>query len=352
MSKARRSDHHYHPDSPPDPSPDPPASFPSTNQRTSESTTKTVSIAITIGTFDGVHLGHQALVQRARTIVGSDGHVVAIAFGVHPMACLRPDQVPARLDSIEQRAEQLRAAGADEVALLQPSPELLGQEPEAFIGAIVDRHRPAAIVTGDDFHFGRGRRGSVATLRGLGVTMGFETVVVPPIEIALVDQSVVAVRSTLIRWLLRHGRIADATRCLGREFELRAQVVPGDRRGRTIGYPTANLDLADHGAGPRLVPGAGVYAGSATLPDGTERLAAISVGTKPTFGESPSTCEAYLLDHEAPVEEYGWTIRLRFAQRLRDQLRFAGLEPLLAQMDRDIDETRRVGAESATVTAA
>lgn len=308
-----------------------------------------VSTAITIGTFDGFHLGHRALVERCRDLVGPTGTVAAVVFGVHPMTCLRPDAVPPRLDSIDQRRSWLAEAGADHVDLLHPTPDLLGQTPESFIGDVVARHGPSFVVEGDDFHFGRRRAGSVETLRRLGEQLGFATRIVEPVEVALHDQSIVTVRSTLVRWLLCNGRVADAALCLGRDFELIATVVPGDRRGRTIGYPTANLDLTDHGSGPRLVPAAGIYAGTAELPDGSIRIAAISVGTKPTFGTSALTCEAYLLDHDAPVEEYGWTIKLCFRQWLRDQLRFPGLDPLLAQMRRDVAAARSIGTESVTV---
>ncbi len=327
-----------------------------------------MTTALTIGTFDGVHRGHQRLVQRARSIVGTGGRVVAVAFAAHPMMCLRPERVPLRLDTVEQRVAWLRESGADEVELLHPTPELLGQEPAAFIGALVERHRPVAIVAGDDFHFGRQRRGTVATLTTLGTTSGdalnFRTDVVAPVEVALCDQSIVTVRSTLVRWLLSNGRVADAARCLGRHFEIVARIVPGDRRGRTIGYPTANLDLTDRGHGPRLLPASGIYAGTAVIEGtpavveggaagrGVIRAAAISIGTKPTFGESLTTCEAHLLDHDAPDEDYGWTIRLRFHEWLRDQLRYPSLEPLLEQIARDVAATRSIVAGSATLASA
>lgn len=300
---------------------------------------------LTIGNFDGVHLGHAALVARARTIADADGlRVVSLSFDPHPASLLRPGAEPPRLTTFEQRREQLLALGVDEVHRLEPTPDLLDQTPEAFIDRIVEQHAPAAIVEGVDFRFGKGRAGGMDTLAALGAGHGFEAIPVEPLEVALSDHALVVASSTVTRWLLAHGRVRDAARVLGRPYEMAGTIVSGDRRGRTIGYPTANLDS------PCLPPGDGVYAGLADLPDGRTVPAAISVGTKPQFtrGEAPRTTEAFLLDIErdgsaiAGLAEYGWPIRLRFIGFLRDQGRFAGLDALLAQMDRDCARARRM----------
>lgn len=300
---------------------------------------------LTIGNFDGCHLGHAELVARARRIADQRGlPVAALAFDPHPASLLRPGGEPPRLTTFQQRTEQLRSLGVDEVHRLEPTPELLDQTPDAFIDRIIAQHAPAAIVEGTDFRFGKGRAGGMDTLAALGAARGFEAIAVEPVEVALSDHALVVASSTVTRWLLAHGRVRDAAKVLGRPYEMAGTVVSGDRRGRTIGYPTANLDS------PCLPPGDGVYAGLADLPDGRTVPAAISVGTKPQFtrGEAPRTTETFLLDVErdgsaiAGLAEYGWPIRLRFVGFLRDQGRFAGLDALLAQMDRDCARVRRM----------
>lgn len=300
---------------------------------------------VTVGNFDGVHLGHVALVAAARVAAGSTGRVVALAFDPHPAAVLRPGSAPARLTTFTQRERLLRAVGADVVEALTPAPAFLARSPEEFVAWLRERHAFSAIVEGSDFRFGRDRAGDIDALRRIGATSAaapFATIVVPPVETALSDQTIVPVRSSVIRWLLERGRVRDAAICLGRPYELECRVVRGDQRGRTIGYPTANLDHGD-----RLLPADGVYAGSASIGHGENQRtfrAAISVGTKPTFGASERTCEAHLLEFDGRLDDYGWTIRLRFERWLRDQLTFAGLEPLLAQMALDVASTVRASS--------
>lgn len=291
------------------------------------------SISLTIGTFDGVHRGHAALVAAARAAAGASGTVVVAAFDPHPAGVLRPGRAPARLASPAQKRRWLREAGADTVEILTPEPELLALSPETFIEEMLARHRATTIVEGPDFRFGRDRAGDAATLARLGASFGFALRIIEPVEAALVDRTIVPVRSTTVRWLLRQGRVRDAALLLGRPYELECAVIRGEQRGRRIGYPTANLDHGD-----ALLPGDGVYAGMALLPNGASRRAAISVGTKPTFGESRRLCEAHLLGHDGALDDYGWTIRLSFTRWLRDQLRFDSVEALLDQMGRDVAE--------------
>ena len=148
-------------------------------------------------------------------------------------------------------------------------------------------------------------------------------------------------RSSLVRWLLRQRRPVDAARALGRPYRLVGTVVPGDKRGRTLGFPTANLDL-----GELLLPGDGVYAGVGILPDGTRRSAAISIGAKPTFGGTLRQCEAHLLDHDAPFDDYGWLLEIDLVHFLRDQLLCEDVADLLVRISRDCEETRRLMLES------
>lgn len=299
---------------------------------------------LTIGSFDGVHLGHAALVRTARAIAG-DGPVVALAFDPHPTTILAPHRVPARLSVFDDRAALLVRSGADTVHRLEPTADLLALTPEGFIDRLVEQYAPAAFVEGPDFRFGAGRAGSVRTLETLGRQRGFRVDVVPPVEVDLNDQTLITASSTVARWLIARGRVADAGRVLGRPYELSGPVRRGDQRGRTIGVPTANVH-------PETEPPAdGVYAGEAELPDGRTLPAAIHVGPRHTFDAPERTVEAHVVGWAGPVpeggDEYGWTIRLRFIQWLRGQIRFAGVDALVEQMRRDLVRSAEVHARRA-----
>ena len=287
--------------------------------------------AITIGNFDGVHKGHQALVHAARDAVGPGGSVVVVSFDPHPISVLRPDMTPGRLTTFAERAELLRELGADGVVAMEPRPQLLSEPPEQFVEQMVERYHPRYIVEGPDFRFGHNREGSDETLRQLEGRCGHKTIVIEPVEAVLMNQNVVRVSSTMVRWLLQRGRMRDAAALLGRPFEIAGEVVPGERRGREIGVPTANLDHVD-----RVLPADGIYVGYAIRPGGARFPAAISVGTKPTFGDHPRTCEVHLIGYDGPLEDYGWTLRVRIDSWLRDQIRFDRVGLLMRQLRRDI----------------
>jgi len=295
-----------------------------------------------IGNFDGVHLGHQAIVAAARAAAGGSGRVVAVTFEPLPASVLRPGAAPGRLTSSAVRGELLRAAGCDEVLELDPRDGLLGQGPEEFVRGLRARVPFDAVAEGADFRFGKGRKGDLALLRTEGERAGFRVEVVDPVDVRLADGSTAAASSSLLRWLLSQGRVDDTARVLGRPYGFSGLVVRGDQRGREIGWPTANVEF-----GERHIPMDGVYAGLATLPDGTRARAAISVGTKPTFGNAERTVEAFLMDHPMPLDRYGWTLRLDFSNWIREQARFESLEPLLAQMRRDVVRTRELVPQEA-----
>ncbi len=288
---------------------------------------------LTIGNFDGVHVGHASLLARAREAATDSGRVIALAFFPHPLTTLDPGAAPPILTTFEERARLLRHAGADEVVQLQPSASFLALSAEEFVATIVERYAPAAIVEGADFRFGAGRAGDMAALAELGRRFGFQTMTVPARTATLSDCTLVDASSTLIRWLLTHGRIADAAAALGRPYAMNGGVVQGDRRGRLLNMRTANLES------PCLPPGDGVYAGVADLGAGGRWNAAISVGTNPTFHGRQVRVEAHLLDWPGPgphESEYGWTMRLEFHHWLRDQIRFDAVEPLVRQMHEDV----------------
>lgn len=298
-------------------------------------------LGVTIGNFDGVHLGHRALLRAARAGTGvSIARVVAVTFEPAPAVVLGLPESPRILTAAERR-RRLLEAGADEVVELPTTPELLNLEPDAFIDDLLGRLGDAVsvMVEGPDFRFGRGRAGSVETLRALGMDRGFAVVVADEERVRLIDGLDVPARSSVVRRLLDLGRVEDAGRVLGRAHVLVGTVVRGDQRGRTIGIPTANLDL-----GGAMLPGDGVYAGVATLPDGSRRAAAISVGTKPTFVETPRVAEVHVLDWDGVLDDYGWRLEASLDRRLRGQERYDTLDAFLAQLERDLEQTRRVAA--------
>ncbi|MFW6032822.1 MAG: bifunctional riboflavin kinase/FMN adenylyltransferase [Phycisphaeraceae bacterium] len=301
-----------------------------------------VPSVISIGNFDGVHRGHQAIFARARQLADArDAEVVAMTFDPHPASVLRPDGAPPRLTTPPEKQARLQEAGADRVVVLQPTKELLGQPAEQFITRLVDSYRPVAIVERPDFRFGKGRGGDMNLLAELGRSRGFDAVVQPQVELALSDCTLVTVSSSLVRWLVGRGRVLDVGICLGRWHELVAPVMQGEQRGRTIDVPTANLDPAAYGS--LIVPADGVYAGEAVLPGGELRPAAISVGVKPTFGQHQLTVEAHVLDFSGDL--YGQPLRIRFARWLRDQYMFPNVESLKKQLERDIAHTRELAEQ-------
>lgn len=302
--------------------------------------------AITIGNFDGVHRGHRGLVAAARAQVGPEGRVVALVFDPHPASVRRPDEAPPRLTDFAQRRELLASAGADEVARLDPRAGVLDEEPEAFLERLVAERAPSLLVEGSDFRFGRGRAAGIEELRAAGDRLGFAVATIEPVTVALASGQLVRASSTLLRHLLAVGRVGDVARVLGRPHELRGRVVRGDARGRTIDVPTANLD-----AGDALLPADGIYAGDATDPEGRWHPAAISVGTKPTFGAGARACEAHLIGWREAPGRYDWPIRVRLVAWLRDPIRFDGIDALRAQIGRDVERARAIVAREAEVAA-
>jgi riboflavin kinase / FMN adenylyltransferase len=298
---------------------------------------------VTIGNFDGVHRGHQEVLAQAKARATALGGlpVVALTFDPHPVSVLRPDRAPAMLSSAEERAELLTRYGADAVLILPFDKEVSSWPPEEFIDRVlVGTLHAKAIVVGENFRFGHKAAGHVDTLVAAGAQAGF---VVEGLSLAGDAQPW---SSTYIRERIAEGDVEAAAEALGRPLRVTGVVVEGDKRGRELGYPTANIP-AEPGA---AVPLDGVYAGLLTVlepapgaPAYDEPLpAAISVGSNPTFDGVDRRVESYVLDRD-DLELYGARIAVDFVARLRgSQIRFDTIDELLVQMKADVDRARRI----------
>ena len=290
---------------------------------------------VTLGNFDGVHLGHQALLSHARDEARRRGtRVIAVTFERHPLAVLKPEAAPLRLTPPDLRRELLTACGADEVVVLQPTPELLSLEAEDFFALLSREARVGHLVEGESFCFGRQRRGTIGRLREWTAATGMGLTVVPSVHVGLLDRTEVPVSSSLIRTLAQLGRVRDAGICLGRPLVLVGRVVQGFRRGRTLGFPTANLDCVGH-----VVPADGVYAGRCTL-GATTYPAAIHIGPLPTFGSQPRQIEVHLIGFDGDL--YGQVLQMEVLDFLRDGRKFASVEMLRARLAVDVRQAEAV----------
>jgi len=290
---------------------------------------------VTLGNFDGVHRGHQRIVQTARQVARAAGlPAVAVTFEPPPERILHPEHDPQRLVPANVKLRRLREAGADHVLTVRTDRVLLEMSPKEFVEQVlVADLRPRHVVEGQNFYFGLARSGNVQTLRRAGDVHAFDVHTVEPLCVELPDGTQ-RVSSTLIRRLITAGRVEDAATCLGRPFALFGRVVAGSGRGRLLEFPTANLDCGD-----QAWPGDGVYAGRARA---GERWfpAAVSVGAKPTLGPAPRTIEAHLID--ADGDYYEREMEVELIRRLRPQQRFENEQRLRAQIAEDVDRVRQL----------
>lgn len=287
-----------------------------------------------VGNFDGVHLGHQRILRTARALARvSSAAAVVMTFEPHPIAILRPSAAPPRLTPWEEKLRQLERAGADAVIRLDTDWPLLSLSADDFIREVlVKRIHPSYIVEGPDFAFGRGRSGTVETLRAHSAKGGYQLHVVEPYRLHLGDGQAITVSSTQVRRLLASGCVEDAARCLDRPYALVGAVIHGAGAGRGLGFPTINLDVGD-----QRTPAEGVYAGFAEVA-GLRAPAAVSIGTRPTLGGRGLSIEAYVLDESG--DWYAREARLEFVGRLRDQKRFDDAEALARQIAEDVRRVR------------
>jgi len=292
---------------------------------------------ITVGTFDGMHRGHWLVLEALRRRAGQAGMpAVLVTFHPHPLQIVRPEHAPPLLTTPLEKKEILAESGLDYAVFLTFTPTLSRYEPERFVREIlVDRLRVKELVIGYDHGFGRGRSGGVGTLRRLGGELGFEVQVVEPVSAA---EDVIS--STSIRKAIGAGAMEEAAAGLGRPYSIRGVVVRGDGRGRTLGFPTANLEVPD---GDKLIPPGGIYAVRGVLRRGIHD-GALHVGPRPTFQGSPPTIELHLMDFEGDL--YGEVVRVDFIRYLRPVRPFESTEALVRQMEEDVAEARRALAGS------
>ncbi|MCG3131119.1 MAG: Riboflavin biosynthesis protein RibF [Phycisphaerae bacterium] len=297
---------------------------------------------LTVGNFDGVHRAHQHLLKYAKTLAEVRLPLVVLTFEPHPLTIIAPHRAPQRLTPPDERLRWIEACGADAVVVARSDPALLAMTAADFVEhVLVSRFRPKHVIEGPTFGFGRDRTGTNELLAALGVRFGFAAHVIPPLCLP-VDGAERAISSSLIRECLAAGRLEVANAALGRPYALIGRVVPGDARGRTLGFPTANLDCGD-----QLVPADGVYAARAHTPSG-RRPAAVNIGAARTFGGADRRIEAHLLDFNGDL--YDASLRLELLKFLRNQRTFASADALKTQVMHDLDDVRAcVEPEAETV---
>ena len=305
---------------------------------TSQSPFPGENTVVTIGAYDGLHQGHQAVIARVRELAAErNARSAVVTFDQHPAFVVRPESAPRLLTDQDQRIELFEATGIDAVVIVPFDEAQSNEAPLPFIERVlVGCLKAEQIVVGADFHFGRNREGNVDLLRKVGDRFGFE---VQPVELVERGDGVgEPVSSTAIRRALAGGNVRVAADMLGRPFEARGVVVTGDKRGRLLGFPTANVEVPNR----MCLPADGVYAGWYERPDGAVRPCAINIGRRPTFYEHAdhSLLEAHLIGFEGDL--YGEPAKVRFVEFLRSERKFDGIESLIAQLRQDIEHASAI----------
>jgi len=285
---------------------------------------------LTIGVFDGVHAGHHYLIKRLNQR-GREENLLSgvVTFNPHPQWVLHHDQLP-WLSTLEERANRLRELGIDLVAVISFTLEVGQLSAREFVVLLKRYLKMRGLMISRDFALGRGREGNSTLLSALGQEIGFTVETIPPFTI---DGEIVS--STLIRQALAQGDMAKVTKLMGHPFNLVGEVIPGERRGQNLGFPTANLDIEPQQA----LPGNGVYATIAQV-DGKQFASATNIGTRPTFGDGRKTVEVHLLDYEGAL--YGKQVKTEFVWKLRNEQYFASSEELKSQVKKDIRKAKTI----------
>ena len=304
--------------------------------RDNQSSNSAKRSVVTIGAYDGVHRGHQAVIGQVRKEAQQlSCQSVVVTFDKHPASVVRPESAPKLLTDLDQKLELLQQTGIDATLIVEFNRERSTEDPALFVKRVlVDTLRAQVVVVGEDFHFGFNRGGNVAMLRELGKQFDFQ---VEPVKlIARPDGVEEPVSSTSIRRALAGGQVEIATNLLGRAYEVRGVVVNGDKRGRIIGFPTANVEVPN----AMCLPADGVYAGKFKCDDGSMHACAINLGRRPTFFEHAdhSLLEAHLLDFDGDL--YGQKVSVTFEHFLRSERKFDGLEAIKTQLQLDVAAAR------------
>ena len=304
--------------------------------RDNQSSNSAKRSVVTIGAYDGVHRGHQAVIGQVRKEAQQLGcQSVVVTFDKHPASVVRPESAPKLLTDLDQKLELLQQTGIDATLIVEFNRERSTEDPALFVKRVlVDTLRARVVVVGEDFHFGFNRGGNVAMLRELGKQFDFQ---VEPVKLITRPDGVEEpVSSTSIRRALAGGQVEIATNLLGRAYEVRGVVVNGDKRGRMIGFPTANVEVPN----AMCLPADGVYAGKFQCDDGSVHACAINLGRRPTFFEHAdhSLLEAHLLDFDGDL--YGQKVSVTFEHFLRSERKFDGLDAIKSQLLLDVAAAR------------
>ena len=297
---------------------------------------------VTIGAYDGVHLGHRAVIAEVRRIADERGlQSAVVTFDRHPAEIVRPESAPRLLTDLDQKLELLESTGVDITLVVHFDEARSTETAEDFVNeVIVGALAAKVVVVGDDFHFGKDRRGNVVLLRSMGREFSFDVEGLSLFGDELADgrEGGPKISSTRIRELLRDGRIVDARALLGRPYEVRGPVVHGDARGRTLGFPTANVAVPTE----VCLPADGIYAGWYHRPDGVALPAALNLGRRPTFyaAQPYSLLEAFVIDWSGDL--YDEPARVQFVERLRAEMKFESIDALVTQMHADVERARTV----------
>ena len=287
---------------------------------------------IALGNFDGFHAGHQAVVGRAIALARAENRPIIVAtFDPHPARLFQPDAPPFRLTTLDQREALFGEAGADAMLVFHFNAELAAKSADEFVTMLAQDLGAAAVVTGEDFTFGKGRSGNVSVLNDLGAAHGLRALAVPAVH----DEEGAIISSSRIRAALARGDCAGAARLLTRPFTLRGEIIHGDKLGREIGFPTANMVLGNY-----VRPAYGIYAVMARLPDGRVMPGAANLGIRPTFDPPKELFETYVFDFSENL--YGQTIEVALIEFLRGEGKFDSLEAMVVQMDKDVLRARDI----------
>lgn len=302
---------------------------------------------LSIGNFDGVHLGHRQILTASRqTAAKRQKQLLVMTFEPHPLAVLFPEKAPGILTPLPLKEHLLAESGVDYLFVSKSTPELLSLSAEDFVRRfLIENIKPALVVEGRSFNFGAGRSGSIQTLQSFGTENGFEVSVIQAKEVTLSSGQTVKVSSTLIRKLLAEGKVADAAVALGRPYRLIGRVIPGKGKGKQLGFPTANMEPP-----PQLVPAEGVYAGHVEIGDNFQRICAakqripsvFSIGRTQTLGSDfPMLIEAHLLTKN-PGDLLDKYLAMDFIKHLRNQQKFETEKDLSAQIQKDCQSAEEI----------